>query len=138
MTGLTLRDKVVEALQAAGTTEEIVAAAVGAFGAFGAFGNAPPRPRRYADRALRRRADAFDCLNLAAAAKPLVAQGADATRREREICRRMGEGWKRLEACGRHLERGKVARARDPPSTSASGEPSTLQPAPGAAMEVTK
>ena len=40
MTALTLRDRVVEALQAAGTTEEMVA---GVVGVFGAFGDAPPR-----------------------------------------------------------------------------------------------
>jgi hypothetical protein len=50
-------DKVVEALQAAGATEEMIAAAVGAAGE---FGDSPPRPngrpRKYADRALRDRA----------------------------------------------------------------------------------
>jgi hypothetical protein len=39
--GLTLRDRVVAAIQAAGATEEMVAAAVGAFGV---WENAPPRP----------------------------------------------------------------------------------------------
>ena len=41
MTPLTVRDKVVEVLQAAGATEEMVAAAVGAAGE---FGDSPPRP----------------------------------------------------------------------------------------------
>ena len=57
MTPLTVLDKVVEALQAAGATEEMIAAAVGAAGE---FGDSPPRPngrpRKYADRALRDRA----------------------------------------------------------------------------------
>ena len=50
--GLTLRDRVVAAIQAAGATEEMVDAAVGVFGE---FGDSPPsrggRPRKYADRA---------------------------------------------------------------------------------------
>ena len=41
VTPLTVRDKVVEVLQAAGATEEMVAAAVGAAGE---FGDSPPRP----------------------------------------------------------------------------------------------
>ena len=48
-TPLTVLDKVVEALQAAGATEEMIAAAVGAAGE---FGDSPPRPngrpRKYA------------------------------------------------------------------------------------------
>ena len=57
MTPLTVLDKVVEALQGAGATEEIIAAAVKAGGE---FGDSPPRPngrpRKYADHAARTRA----------------------------------------------------------------------------------
>ena len=57
MGGLTLRDKVIEALQAAGATEEMVAAAVGVFGEFGEFPRRPNgRPRKHADRAAKDRA----------------------------------------------------------------------------------
>ena len=56
MTPLTVLDKVVEALQAAGATEEMIAAAVGAAGE---FGDSPPRPngrpRKYANEATRQR-----------------------------------------------------------------------------------
>jgi hypothetical protein len=41
MTPLTVLDKVVEALQVAGATEEMIATAVGAAGE---FGDSPPRP----------------------------------------------------------------------------------------------
>jgi hypothetical protein len=57
MTPLTLRDKVVAAIQAAGATEEMVA---GVVGVFGEFGESPPRKRgrrrQYADHAARQRA----------------------------------------------------------------------------------
>src|SRR6516165_4814023 len=57
MTPLTVLDKVVEALQAAGATEEMIAAAVGAAGE---FGDSPPRPngrpRKYANESARQRA----------------------------------------------------------------------------------
>jgi hypothetical protein len=55
MTPLTVRDKVVAALQAAGATEEMVA---GVVGVFGEFGDSPPRrggrPRKYADANARK------------------------------------------------------------------------------------
>ena len=53
--GLTLRDRVVAAIQAAGATEEMVD---GAVGVFGEFGDSPPsrggRPRKYAEIILHR------------------------------------------------------------------------------------
>jgi hypothetical protein len=55
MTPLTLRDKVVAAIQAAGATEEMV---VGVVGVFGEFGESPRRrggrPRKYADANARK------------------------------------------------------------------------------------
>ena len=57
MTPLTVLDKVVAAIQAAGATEEMVASVVGVFGE---FGESPPRKRgrrrQHADHAARQRA----------------------------------------------------------------------------------